>query len=153
MVLFKRNSIREVWCGKTLFDHPSPFLISAGYRAPDYLPRTQVTEVRLWCVMCDYGNHWGSSGDPDFHNSIPHPCHWPWHVLALTHICLRVFLSYFVWGLCYSYCLPSLVWKGTAWVSNRGTCFVCSNLKENPLYWCTPMCPNILTSWLSLSVP
>lgn len=56
-VLFKRNSIREVRCGKTFFDHPRPFLITAGYRTPDYLPKTQVTEVQLWCVIYDYGNH------------------------------------------------------------------------------------------------
>lgn len=57
IVLFKRNSIREVRCGKTLFDHLSPFLITVGHRIPDYTPKTQVTEVQLCCVIYGYGNH------------------------------------------------------------------------------------------------
>lgn len=48
IVLFKRNSIREVRCGKALFNHPGPFLNTIGYRIP-----AQNASDRGAAVLCD----------------------------------------------------------------------------------------------------
>lgn len=94
------------------------------------------------CVIYDYGNHWGSSGDPwiSLFCSTPFP-------LTLQCPCSSSDLSEggvnLIWLLkdlkkswspccSSSVCLPEPL-KGNNRARNRGTCFVCSSLTQNPL--------------------
>lgn len=100
---------------KTLFDHPGPFLVTAGHRTPDYLPQRkwERCSCSVWFMVVAITE---TTGDPQISlfcsTSLSLTLQCPWIYSDLSEGALNLFSQLKghneSWGRCHSYSLAFL---------------------------------------------